>query len=99
MRDRGTDAFLRLPFTITERAMATVIDSIPDKEPSKYLKYFDGQMWQLKLGRDLPDDMNIAQNVLRVTASRHKIKATITQRKKDNCVYVQAILPKKRKAK
>lgn len=83
--------------------MATVIDAIPDKEPSKYLKYFDGQMWKLKLGRDLPDDMNIAQNVLRVFASRHNIKATIAQRKSEGCIYVQAEAGKpkatKRKAK
>lgn len=99
MQDRGTDAFRRLSLTFTERAMATVIDSIPGKEPSKYLKYFDGQIWQLKLGRDLPDDMNKAQNVLRVTAKRHDIEATITQRQAEGCIYVQAKVAKKRKSR
>jgi hypothetical protein len=83
--------------------MAEVVDHIPPAKSvpgeRKYAKFFDGQAWKLILGVDCPADMNIAQNSLRITAKRAGIKAEIRQSKADNAIYVQAILPAKKKAK
>lgn len=83
--------------------MASVVDSLPPKRGTKYDKFFDGQRWKLTLGKDCPADINVAQNVLRVTAGRRGIECTIQQSKKDNAIYVQAHVaakkPAKRKAK
>jgi hypothetical protein len=83
--------------------MAEVVDQMPPRrslpgEP-KYAKYFDGQPWKLMLGEDCPANINVAQNALRITAKRAGIKAEIRQSKADNAIYVQAILPAKKKAK
>lgn len=80
--------------------MAEVVESIPRGRFGDYSKFFDGQPWKLILGVDCPEDINIAQNSIRITAKRAGVSATIRQSKKDNAIYVQAhVRPAKRVTK
>lgn len=83
--------------------MAKVVDKIPEipkrssrvrrsrnKNESKYMKYFDGQIWQLELGVDCPAGTRGIYAIFQKASRSMNVEVMVCVRSRENAVYVQA---------
>jgi len=73
--------------------MAEVVNAIPGpaRQNRDFGRFFDGQIWKLTAGVDCHADIRTAAGALCNAAKRLGVRVNVSQRKKENAIYVQAI--------